>query len=147
MKVLKFLRKITKGESTKSAISSSFRINSSTSTDYGLQISGSELNSQNISDTSIGSTDGRPTYPPNLSDATNNLKIFTFSELKTATNNFSRSAMIGEGGFGCVYRGSIKIHDESSVSSSSVKASRRLEIAVKRLNRCGTQVINNLDNF
>ncbi|CAI0442686.1 unnamed protein product [Linum tenue] len=37
-----------------------------------------------------------------------NLRVFTFSELKSATKNFSRSLMVGEGGFGGVYRGVIK---------------------------------------
>lgn len=38
--------------------------------------------------------------------------------------------MVGEGGFGCVYRGTIKISEEPSV---------KLEIAVKQLNRKGLQ--------
>ncbi|KAL4560505.1 hypothetical protein LXL04_032657 [Taraxacum kok-saghyz] len=37
-----------------------------------------------------------------------NLRVFTISELKAATRNFSRSRNIGEGGFGSVYRGVIK---------------------------------------
>ncbi|KAG8363473.1 hypothetical protein BUALT_Bualt19G0026100 [Buddleja alternifolia] len=37
-----------------------------------------------------------------------NLRVFKFSELRQATNNFSRLLKIGEGGFGCVYKGSIK---------------------------------------
>jgi hypothetical protein len=56
--------------------------------------------------------------------------VFSFSELKSATRNFSRSLMVGEGGFGCVYRGIIKSSDEPS---------ERIEIAVKQLNRKGLQ--------
>jgi len=33
------------------------------------------------------------------------LKAFTFNELKTATRNFKPNSMIGEGGFGRVYKG------------------------------------------
>ncbi|KAM0058948.1 putative transferase, protein kinase RLK-Pelle-RLCK-VIIa-2 family [Helianthus debilis subsp. tardiflorus] len=47
-----------------------------------------------------------------------NLKIYTFSELKSATKNFRNDTILGEGGFGKVYKGWI---------SSSV-------IAVKKLN-------------
>ncbi|KAG2288893.1 hypothetical protein Bca52824_048497 [Brassica carinata] len=35
----------------------------------------------------------------------NDLKVFTYGELKLATKGFSRALLIGEGGFGCVYRG------------------------------------------
>jgi hypothetical protein len=38
--------------------------------------------------------------------------------------------MVGEGGFGCVYRGVIKNSDEPT---------ERIEIAVKQLNRKGVQ--------
>ncbi|KAK9068052.1 hypothetical protein SSX86_012163 [Deinandra increscens subsp. villosa] len=37
-----------------------------------------------------------------------NLRKFSFSELRKATDNFNRSLKIGEGGFGCVYKGSIR---------------------------------------
>lgn len=37
-----------------------------------------------------------------------NLRVFSFSELRQATNDFSRLLKIGEGGFGCVYKGTIK---------------------------------------
>jgi hypothetical protein len=30
--------------------------------------------------------------------------IFTFSQIKTATNDFDPANKIGEGGFGCVYK-------------------------------------------
>lgn len=32
-----------------------------------------------------------------------NLRVFTVSQLKQATNNFNRLLKIGEEGFGCVY--------------------------------------------
>lgn len=37
-----------------------------------------------------------------------NLRVFTFSDLRQATNNFSRLLKVGEGGFGSVYKGTIK---------------------------------------
>ncbi|KAJ6828305.1 putative serine/threonine-protein kinase PBL19 [Iris pallida] len=101
--------------------------NSSSSTGHDTRRS-SEFNSQNITDTSTESV-GRPQYP-SFSQKASNLKAFTFAELRAATKNFSRSLMVGEGGFGCVYRGSIKNPDDPS---------KKLEIAVKQLSRKGLQ--------
>lgn len=60
-----------------------------------------------------------------------NLRVFTFSELKQATNNFNRLLKIGEGGFGCVYKGTIKPADGKGESTV---------VAIKKLNRDGYQV-------
>ncbi|KAL7170188.1 hypothetical protein ACSBR2_035112 [Camellia fascicularis] len=88
----------------------------------------SEFNSQNVSDTSTESIGRSPL--PSLSQRPSNLRVFTFSELKTATNNFNRTLKIGEGGFGCVYKGVIK---------SSEDPQKTLDVAVKQLGRRGTQ--------
>lgn len=90
--------------------------------------SGSELNSQNVSGTSTESM-VRPSLP-SMSQRPSNLRVFTVSELKSATKNFSRSVMIGEGGFGCVYKGSIKSTEDPTT---------KLEIAVKQLGKRGVQ--------
>lgn len=37
-----------------------------------------------------------------------NLRVFSLKELREATHNFSRKSLIGEGGFGNVYKGTIK---------------------------------------
>ncbi|PIN24384.1 Serine/threonine protein kinase [Handroanthus impetiginosus] len=63
----------------------------------------------------------------------NDLRVFTFAELKLATRGFTRSLMIGEGGFGCVYRGRVKIADPGSASESE------MDVAIKQLNRNGFQ--------
>lgn len=39
----------------------------------------------------------------------NNIKVFTYKELKNATDDFSESQQIGEGGFGPVYKVSAAI--------------------------------------
>jgi hypothetical protein len=98
------------------------------STDRDLRKSGSEFNSQNVSDFSTDSSTKNSFAA--LSQRQSNLRVFTFSELKTATKNFSRSVMIGEGGFGGVYRGVIRSMEDSS---------KKIDIAVKQLGRRGLQ--------
>ncbi|KAI3791808.1 hypothetical protein L2E82_05671 [Cichorium intybus] len=88
------------------------------------------LNSEPVSDVSTESIGRRANIPPSFSQRPSNLRVFTFSELKSATNGFSRSAKIGEGGFGCVYIGSIK---------SAQDPSKKLHVAVKQLSRRGLQ--------
>ncbi|KAH6760397.1 Protein kinase superfamily protein [Perilla frutescens var. hirtella] len=88
----------------------------STSMDLEVRKSGSECNSQNISDTSSGSS-AKISFA-SLSLKPSNLRVFTFAELKTATKNFSRALMLGEGGFGPVYRGVLR---ETEGSTSFVQ--------------------------
>ncbi|KAI7746030.1 hypothetical protein M8C21_017240 [Ambrosia artemisiifolia] len=58
------------------------------------------------------------------------LRVFTYAELRQATNDFTRLRKIGEGGFGCVYKGSIKPVDGNGDP---------IAIAVKKLNTDGFQ--------
>ncbi|KAL7594722.1 serine/threonine-protein kinase PCRK1 [Lactuca sativa] len=87
------------------------------------------LNSETVSDVSTESI-GRRSNVPSFSQRPSNLRVFTFPELKSATNGFSRSAKIGEGGFGCVYIGAIK---------SDQDPTKKLRVAVKQLSRRGLQ--------
>ncbi|XP_059647045.1 probable serine/threonine-protein kinase PBL10 [Cornus florida] len=63
-----------------------------------------------------------------------NLKSFTFNDLRTATRNFRPDSVLGEGGFGSVFKGWI---DEQSLAAA--KPGTGLVIAVKRLNQDGMQ--------
>lgn len=63
----------------------------------------------------------------------NDLRVFTFAELKAATRCFNRSLLIGEGGFGCVYKGIVRVPDPAPGEVS------KMEVAVKQLNRSGFQ--------
>ncbi|XVF20043.1 hypothetical protein REPUB_Repub11eG0164200 [Reevesia pubescens] len=64
----------------------------------------------------------------------NDLHVFTFAELKSATRGFSRALLIGEGGFGCVFRGVVKVPDETHDGRDL-----KLDVAIKQLNRHGFQ--------
>ncbi|XP_031287519.1 serine/threonine-protein kinase PCRK1 [Pistacia vera] len=65
----------------------------------------------------------------------NDLKVFSFAELKSATRGFSRALLIGEGGFGCVYRGVVRVSDHQEINGADSK----LDVAIKQLNRHGFQ--------
>ncbi|XP_064973777.1 serine/threonine-protein kinase PCRK1-like isoform X1 [Musa acuminata AAA Group] len=127
MKCFPFRNGATKAE-LQARLSASVRSNSTTSTERDMRRSGSEFNSGDVTDSGTDSV-GRPQYP-SFSQRPINLRVFTFSELRNATKNFSRSLMVGEGGFGCVYRGTIKSLDDPDA---------KIEIAVKQLNRKGLQ--------
>ncbi|GAB4824414.1 hypothetical protein Ancab_007301 [Ancistrocladus abbreviatus] len=60
----------------------------------------------------------------------NDLRVFTFAELKSATRGFSRALLIGEGGFGCVFQGVVRVSDE---------VDSKMDVAIKQLNRNGFQ--------
>ena len=63
-----------------------------------------------------------------------NLKNFSFADLKTATRNFRPDSVLGEGGFGSVFKGWV---DESTFAAT--KPGIGMVIAVKRLNQDGLQ--------
>ncbi|XP_017245203.1 probable serine/threonine-protein kinase PIX13 [Daucus carota subsp. sativus] len=76
-------------------------------------------------------------YPPGKGEGrivTPNLKIYTFSELKNATKNFKAATMLGEGGFGSVYKGWV---DEKTLAPSRVGFG--IPVAVKKSNPDGDQ--------
>ncbi|XP_048324234.1 serine/threonine-protein kinase PCRK1 [Ziziphus jujuba] len=65
----------------------------------------------------------------------NDLRVFSFSELKSATRGFSRALMVGEGGFGCVFRGVVRVPEDEITDGSPSK----MDVAIKQLNRSGFQ--------
>jgi hypothetical protein len=64
------------------------------------------------------------------------LICFSFSQLRIGTQNFSH--MLGEGGFGCVYKGKLKL--PASFDDCALPDDRTMEVAVKQLNLNGNQV-------
>ncbi|CAI9762018.1 unnamed protein product [Fraxinus pennsylvanica] len=63
-----------------------------------------------------------------------NLKIFSFSDLKAASRNFRPDSILGEGGFGSVFKGWIDKH-----SFAASKPGVGMMVAVKRLRQDGGQ--------
>ncbi|KAK1355330.1 Receptor cytoplasmic kinase [Heracleum sosnowskyi] len=86
-----------------------------------------------------GSASKHPSVPPTpRSQAeilqSSNLKSFAFNDLKVATRNFRPDSVLGEGGFGCVFKGWI---DENTFAAT--RPGTGLVIAVKRLRQEGNQ--------
>lgn len=100
----------------------------SASTHRDVRKFGSGFNSQNVSYVSTESFT-RISFT-SISRRQSTLREFTFDELKMATRNFSRSLMVGEGGFGCVYRGVMRDTEASN---------KKIDIAVKQLGTRGLQ--------
>ncbi|KAM3336569.1 hypothetical protein ACQJBY_030528 [Aegilops geniculata] len=63
-----------------------------------------------------------------------NVKSFAFNELKTATRNFRPDSVLGEGGFGSVFKGWV---DETTFAPA--RPGTGMVIAVKKLNQEGFQ--------
>lgn len=107
--------------------SSSLPTSAATSRSSGKRLSGS---SSRLSSSSLP--------PTSRSEGeilqSSNLKSFTFSELRSATRNFRPDSVLGEGGFGSVFKGWI---DEQTLVAS--KPGTGIVIAVKRLNKEGLQ--------
>lgn len=83
--------------------------------------------STNLSELPTPRTEGQILSSPNL-------KAFLFGDLKNATKNFRPDSLIGEGGFGCVYKGWI---DEQTLAPS--KPGSGMVVAVKKLKPEGFQ--------
>lgn len=104
-----FSQSVTTNNTTSSSLSSRGGSNISRSSQFWSANSGDEFG-----------PDGQILPHPNL-------KIYTFSELKTATKNFRNDTVLGEGGFGKVHKGFIEEKSISKHGTGSV-------IAVKKLN-------------
>ncbi|GAB4857732.1 Probable serine/threonine-protein kinase pbl19 [Ancistrocladus abbreviatus] len=96
-----------------------------------------ELRKQSSSDVqanratkSANSASSSRSIPELYKEKEQNLRVFTYSELREATNDFNRMLRIGEGGFGTVYKG--KIMPASGQGDP-------VDVAIKKLNKNGMQ--------
>ena len=98
------------------------------------------LDSRNVSgngtDISNSNSKHSPTTPRSEGEIlqSSNLRSFTFNELRSATRNFRPDSVVGEGGFGSVFKGWV---DEHTLAAS--KPGTGIVIAVKKLNQEGWQ--------
>lgn len=75
------------------------------------------------------------TYHPNGQFLeTPNLRVFTFAEMRAATKNFKSDMVLGEGGFGKVFKGWV---DEKTLAPSKVGTG--MMVAIKKLNHESVQ--------
>lgn len=106
-------------------------VGSSTTTSHtGSTSSTSKFSSTSTSKLSISST---LRFSEELK-VSSQLKKFSFDELKMATRNFRPDSILGEGGFGCVFKGWVEEN-----GTSPVKPGTGLTVAVKTLNHDGHQ--------
>ncbi|XVE96883.1 hypothetical protein REPUB_Repub02eG0262000 [Reevesia pubescens] len=113
------------------------RINSVNPSSTGVNSRSVSRNGNNLSGSSSRvSSASIPQTPRSEGEIlqSSNLKNFTFGELKTATRNFRPDSVLGEGGFGSVFKGWIDEH-----SLTATKPGTGIVIAVKRLNQEGFQ--------
>ncbi|XP_076892360.1 receptor-like cytoplasmic kinase 176 [Bidens hawaiensis] len=92
---------------------------------------GSDSDANDVSPTNSSKVSSVPPTPRTEGEIleASNLKSFSFSDLKMATRNFRPDSVLGEGGFGPVFKGWI---DEQSYAAS--KPGTGIVIAVKKLN-------------
>nr|CAB3459032.1 unnamed protein product [Digitaria exilis] len=108
-----------RGGSAKCANASTSFQSTSNNSASGLGIANAKLASRRSS-----SSSGQ------LSGSGSGLKSFSMSELRSATKNFGSNSYLGEGGFGCVYKGWI---DEATLAPTRPGVGRM--VAIKKLRK------------
>ncbi|KAG5247637.1 serine/threonine-protein kinase [Salix suchowensis] len=127
-----------------SCISSRTRVDSSTSgssTQYAESKSANDTSRDQpavqVGSSSSTSNVESASSTPNIGEelkVSSQLRKFSFNELKSATRNFRPESILGEGGFGCVFKGWINEN-----GTAPVKLGTGLSVAVKTLNHDGLQ--------
>lgn len=95
------------------------------------QNSKSKVESINSSSKTVNLISSVPVIKPKFDvSGASALKSFSFIDLKNATKNFRSESLLGEGGFGCVFKGWIDEH-----SYLPTKPGTGIVVAVKKLKR------------
>ncbi|KAJ4707510.1 Kinase [Melia azedarach] len=89
--------------------------------------------SSTTTSTNAESASSTPKFSEELK-VSSQLRKFTFNDLKLATRNFRPESLLGEGGFGCVFKGWVEEN-----GTAPVKPGTGLTVAVKTLNHDGLQ--------
>ncbi|KAA8525952.1 hypothetical protein F0562_007948 [Nyssa sinensis] len=90
-----------------------------------------EVKNQSKSDNKSPSSIASPRSIPEMyKEKEHNLRVFSFSELRIATTDFNRLLKLGEGGFGSVYKGTIRPANGQGDP---------FVVAIKKLNQQGLQ--------
>lgn len=97
----------------------------------------SPINSSSTSSTGGANGDNINNITATTSTSPRNLKVFTYAELKSATKNFRPDTVLGEGGFGRVFKGWV---DEKTYAPSKVGVG--IPVAVKKSNPDSEQGLN-----
>ncbi|KAG2681716.1 hypothetical protein I3843_11G158000 [Carya illinoinensis] len=63
-----------------------------------------------------------------------NVNMYTYKELRVATNNFSPANKIGEGGFGCVYKGTLRDGSVAAIKVLSADSSQGVREFLTEIN-------------
>ncbi|KAK9126139.1 hypothetical protein Scep_014985 [Stephania cephalantha] len=64
----------------------------------------------------------------------NNVRLFSYNALRSATRNLHRSNKLGEGGFGVVYRGTLRDGTEVAIKSLSTESSQGIREFLNEIN-------------
>ncbi|KAJ7953221.1 Protein kinase [Quillaja saponaria] len=107
--------------------------NSGTSSHFSKNVESSITSSSaersQFSEAASGSVDGSYSSPNGQILEVPNLKVFSFGDLKIATKNFKSDTVLGEGGFGKVFKGWL---DEKTLTPT--KTGTGMVVAIKKLN-------------
>lgn len=90
-----------------------------------------------ISSSTTSNAESTTPSTPNVGEElriSSQLRKFSVNDLKSATRNFRPESLLGEGGFGCVFKGWINEN-----GTAPVKPGTGLPVAVKTLNHDGLQ--------
>lgn len=104
------------------------------SNDGGFSVTGSSAGGQSQSQFSAAASGDTEASVFGGLLPTQSLKVYSFSDMKIATNSFKADTVLGVGGFGTVYKGWV---DKKTLAPSKVGTG--IMVAIKKLNQESVQ--------